>query len=213
MTDDATLRSSKPERRRRKDFRPAEILDAAFREFAEKGFRGTRLEDVAARAGVVKGTIYLYYANKTALFEAAVRSRMLPMVDRVQAMAERHDGSAADMLRFMFRMIYERLSDPDVRTVLRILIADGQDFPELLKFYHAMFVSKMIGVLGAVIKRGVERGEFRATALGEVPQVVMAPALMGAIWQMTFAPYQPATLDQFMSAHAELVLDGLLKRD
>lgn len=213
MSGEATLRANKPERRRRKDARPAEILDAAFREFAEKGFRGTRLEDVAARAGVVKGTIYLYYENKTALFEAAVRSRMLPMVDRVQAMAERHDGSAADMLRFMLRMIYERLSDPDVRTVIRILIADGPEFPELLKFYHGMFVSKMVRVLGAVIERGVARGEFRASAVRDVPQVVMAPALMGAIWQMTFAPYQPASLEEFMAAHAELVLNGLAKRD
>lgn len=212
MADGTSLNQRKAQRRRRKDARPAELLDAAFQEFAEKGFRGTRLEDVAARAGVVKGTIYLYYENKTALFEAAVRSRMLPVVDQVQEHVLRHDGPAEGLLRFMIEMIYSRLANPEVRTLIRILVADGPAFPDLLAFYHRVFVSKMVGMLEAIVRRGVERGEFQASAIGQVPQVVMGPALMGAFWQMTFAPYQPAPLDQFMAAHLELVLDGLRKR-
>ncbi len=212
MADDTSLNTRKEPRRRRKDARPAEILDAAFHEFADKGFRATRLEDVAARAGVVKGTIYLYYANKTALFEAAVRSRMLPVVDQVQGEVLRHDGSAEALLHVMIRMIYARLANPEVRTLIRILIADGPAFPDLLAFYHRVFVSKMVGMLDAVVQRGVQRGEFQVRAVEQVPQVLMAPALMGAFWQMTFEPYQPASLDQFMKAHVELVLDGLRKR-
>lgn len=211
--DDASIERKPPAHRRRKDARPAEILAAAFHEFAEKGFRGTRLEDVAARAGVVKGTIYLYYESKTALFEAAVRSRMLPVVGQAQVLAHQHDGATEDLLRFMLHIIYRRLADPDVRTLIRILVADGPAFPNLLEFYHREFVSKMVALLGAVVRRGIDRGEFRGGAFADVPQVVMGPGLMAAFWQMTFAPYQPVTLDAFMVAHIDLVLNGLRPRD
>lgn len=207
-----SLNDRKRPRHRRKDARPAEILDAAFQEFAEKGFRATRLEDVAARAGVVKGTIYLYYDNKTALFEAAVRSRILPVVGLVQEHVFRHDGPAEDLLRFVIETIYARLANPEVRTLIRVLVADGPDFPDLLAFYHQVFVSKMITMLQAIIERGAERGEFVPGAIEHVPQVVMGPALMGAFWQITFAPYQPASLEQFKAAHLRLVLEGLRKR-
>lgn len=200
-------------RRRRKDARPAELLDAAFREFAEKGFRGTRLEDVAARAGVVKGTIYLYYGSKQELFEAAVRSRMLPVIGQVQGLATDHEGPVENLLRFVIETLYLRLADPDVRTLIRILIVDGPEFPDLLAFYHREFVAKMVGVLGALVRQGIERGEFRNGAFAEVPQVVMAPGLMAAFWQMTFAPHQPVSFDQFRAAHVDLVLGGLRRRD
>ena len=191
--------------RPRKDERPAELLEASFLEFAEKGFLATRLDDVAARAGVAKGTVYLYYDSKEALFEAAVRSRMLPVVAQVGTLSQQHDGPTVDLLRLIVRVMYARLRDPSVRTLLRILIADGQRFPNLIAFYHREVLSKLTSVLKIIIARGVTRGEFRQGALTDLPEVLVSPGIMGAIWQMTFATEEDIPLERFMAAHLDLI--------
>lgn len=197
--------------RPRKDERPAEILEASFLEFAEKGFLATRLDDVATRAGVAKGTVYLYYDSKEALFEAAVRSRMLPVVAQVGTLSQQHDGPTVDLLRLIVRVMYARLSDPSVRTLLRILIADGQRFPNLIAFYHREVLSKLTGVLKTIVARGVTRGEFRQGALTDLPEVLVAPGIMGAIWQMTFSAEEEIPLERFMAAHLDLIERALQK--
>ncbi len=191
--------------RPRKDERPAEILEAGFREFADKGFLATRLDDVAARAGVAKGTVYLYYESKEALFEAAVRSRVMPVVAQVGTLADAHDGPTIELLRLIVRTMYVRLADPEVRTLMRILIADGQRFPGLIKFYHREVLSKLTAVLNALIQRGVSRGEYRKGALTDLPEVLVAPGVMGAIWQMTFASEEEISLERFLEAHLDLI--------
>jgi AcrR family transcriptional regulator len=197
--------------RPRKDERPDEILEAAFVEFADKGFLATRLDDVATRAGVAKGTVYLYYDSKEALFQAAVRSRMLPVVAQVGMLSQQHDGPTVDLLRVIVRVMYGRLSDPTVRTLMRILIADGQRFPDLIAFYHREVLSKLKGALQAIVARGVVRGEFRKGALTDLPEVLVSPGLMGAIWQMTFAAEEDIPLERFMAAHLDLIERSLHK--
>ena len=191
--------------RPRKDERPGEILEASFLEFAEKGFLATRLDDVAARAGVAKGTVYLYYDSKEALFEAAVRSRLLPVVDQIGRLSQQYDGTVVDLLRMIVRVMYGRLADPTVRTLMRIVIADGQRFPDLIAFYHREVLSKLTGILKTVVARGVARGEFRQGALTDLPEVLVAPGIMGAIWQMTFAAEENIPLERFMAAHLDLI--------
>ena len=191
--------------RPRKDERPAEILRAGFQEFAEKGFLATRLEDVAARAGVAKGTVYLYYESKEALFEAAVRARVSPVVAQVGLLSDTHDGATIDLLKLILRSMYSMMADPEARTLLRIMIADGQRFPALITFYHGEVLSRMRQVLGALIERGVARGEFREGALTDLPEVLIAPGIMGAIWQMTFASEEPIPLERFLAAHLDLI--------
>lgn len=199
-------------RRRRKDARPAELLEAGFAEFAEKGFLATRLEDVAARAGVAKGTIYLYYPSKEALFEAAVRSRIVPLLGEVDEVVETYEGSTPDLFRLVLTAVYRKIADSDVRTLMRIMIAEGDKFPSLLTFYHREFLSKAEGMMRRVVERGIARGEFQPSDATGLPIVVMAPAIMAGIWQMTFARVQPIPLEEFMRAHADLALNGLTKR-
>lgn len=185
-------------------------MAAAFVEFADKGFMATRLDDVATRAGVVKGTIYRYYENKDALFEAAVRARILPLLDEAGALVAQFPGSSAELMRLVLKAIYARIADPDARTLLRIMIAEGPKFPALLAFYHREFLSKAIALVQSVIDTGIARGEFRKSAATDLPLVFMAPGLLAAIWQMTFATFHPATLAQFEAAHADLILGALL---
>lgn len=206
-------RKPPPRRRlRRKDARPGEILDAAFAEFAEKGFLATRLDDVAIRAGVAKGTIYLYYPNKEALFEAAVRSRILPILGTVGGVIETFDGPSDELLRRLIGVFYGKLADPDVRTIMRIMIGEGHMFPALVEFYHREFMSKAVALMKGVLARGIERGEFAPSAVLDTPEVIMGPGILAAIWQMVFAPHRPIPLAEFERAHVALVLDGLMAR-
>lgn len=199
-------------RRRRKTARPAEILAAGFAEFAEKGFMAARLEDVALRAGIAKGTIYLYYDSKQELFEAAVRARILPALGEATARIDEFEGPTGDLLRLVLRTFYARIGEPEVRTLLRIMIGEGHRFPDLLAFYHREFITRIVGLLRRVVDRGIARGEFHPGVATETPIVLMAPAIMGAIWQMTFASIQPVPLSAFEAAHADLLVSYLESR-
>lgn len=196
-------------RQRRKEARPAELLAAGFVEFADKGFLATRLEDVAERAGVAKGTIYLYFPSKEALFEAAVRARILPLVGELGELVDGFAGSTQDLLRLVLAAAYRRIADPDARTLLRIMIAEGHRFPRLVEFYHREFLSKVQALLARVLERGVARGEFNESAATRIPVVLMAPAIVAGIWQMTFAALDPIPLERFMEAHLALLIEGL----
>lgn len=196
-------------RRRRKDARPAEIIEAGLAEFAENGFAATRLEDVAARAGVVKGTIYRYFENKEALFRAAVHSRVVPALDEVDGLIDGFPGSSEALLTSILGTLYRRLVAGDLPLLIKIIVAEGARFPDIPAYYHEVTVSKAQRILGRVVARGVASGEFRAGAVADLPLVLMGPALMAALWRTTFEPIQPIPLDQFLAAHVELVLRGL----
>jgi AcrR family transcriptional regulator len=199
-------------RRRRKDARPAEIIDAGLLEFAEHGFAGTRLEDVAARAGIAKGTIYRYFESKEALFEAAVLSRLTPVIDGVEAMVDAFPGSSADLLRLMLARIYQEILGSDVPVLIRIIISEGARFPAISEAYHRRIVAKGKALLGRIVARGVARGEFRAGAATELPIVAMAPAIMAAVWRMTFDRFESIAPERFLAAHHDLNQHGLLER-
>jgi AcrR family transcriptional regulator len=147
-------------RRRRKDARPGELIEAGLLEFAEKGFAAARKEDVATRAGVAKGTIYLYFVNKEALFMAAVRSKILPVVENVQEIVGNFPGNTESLLRVVVRTMYDRLVSTDARVLLRILISEGPRFPALLEFYHTNLIQVSKGLIRKILQRGVERESF-----------------------------------------------------
>ena len=195
--------------RPRRRGRDAEILNAGFQEFAEKGFDGARLDEVAARAGIAKGTLYLYYESKEALFEAAVRSRISPILGKVTRLVDFYPGPTRFLLRMIFRVMYRQIEKGDMRTVMRIMIAEGERFPSLTEFYYREFISNIMQVLEKIIERGVQRGELRDGAATRLPMVVIAPGIMASIWQMTFQPYRPIELNDFLEAHVDLVMHGI----
>jgi AcrR family transcriptional regulator len=213
MTDQSvveTASAARPPRQRRKEARPAEIIEAGLVEFAGKGFAGTRLEDVAARAGIAKGTIYRYFESKEALFEAALLSRVTPVLDGVDGLIEAFPGSSADLLRLAITRIHTEIVASDVRVLMRIIIAEGGRFPAISEAYYRGSIAKGRALLGRIVARGVARGEFRAGAASDLPMVAMAPALMAAIWGMTFQPFDPVPAERFLEAHLDLVLHGLI---
>lgn len=201
-----------PRRQRRKEERPSEILEASLEVFGEKGFHASRIDDVAERAGIAKGTVYLYFDSKEALFEAAVRERFGDRAAELEALIERYDGPSDRLIVTIVEGMYETLANPKIRTILRIMLGEGGNFPSLTAFYHREVILRMRGILTRVVARGVARGEFDASAATALPMVIMAPGLMGMMWQILFSTVEDVPLERFKAAHLALVLDGLRAR-
>jgi AcrR family transcriptional regulator len=189
-----------------------DIIAAALEEFFQQGFAAARLDAIAERAGIGKGTIYLYFDSKEALFEAAVRSIVAPIFAQVERASIAPQGSASDMLRMLIRTFYERIVGTERRRILRLLIAEGPRFPRLVSFYHGEVVSRGMAGLQGILRYGVARGEFRADLPIDYPQVIVGPALVGAIWQLLFNELEPLDLEGLCNAHIDVILNGLVAR-
>jgi AcrR family transcriptional regulator len=200
-------------RRRRKAERPQEILEAAFVEFSRNGYAMTTLDQIAEGAGVTKGTIYVYFENKEHLFISMVREVTKAALDTVHEMLETHEGTTADLLRAQFSFIYQHIvEDRRRREVLRMLIAEAPRFPELADRYHQEILRPCLDMLRQAIRRGMDRGEFRNSAIIDLPQIVIAPIALVDIWMMMFDDRQPLDMKAYFNAHLDLVLNGLLAK-
>jgi AcrR family transcriptional regulator len=204
--------SATPGGKEQKNERVREILAAALEEFFQQGFAAARLDAIAERAGIGKGTVYLYFDSKETLFEEAVRSVILPVIDHIESVALAPQGSAEMLLRAMITTFYRKVVATERRRLLRLLIAEGPRFPRLVSFYHAEVLTRAIAAIRHVLRYGVERGEFAADAAIEYPQAIMGPALVGAIWKLLFDDIEPIDLERLCSAHLEIVLRGLIAR-
>jgi AcrR family transcriptional regulator len=209
MTD--VLETHTETRRRRKAERPHEILEAAFLEFSRNGYAMTKLDAIAERAGVTKGTIYVYFENKEHLFISMVRELMKVTLDTVHDMFERHEGSTADLLKAQFSFIYENIvEDRRRREVVRMLIAEAPRFPALADRYHDEIHQPCMEMLQQAIQRGMDRGEIKRSAITECALVIVAPMALIDVWMMMFEDRQPIDLKAYFNAHLDLVLKGLL---
>lgn len=208
MPREHTQSALKSRRSRRKDERPHEILKAALEVFTTHGYAATRLDDVAERAGIAKGTIYLYFTSKEELFVEVVRRSILPHFETIEAIAE-ESGTAEEILRRQLQTIYQKLVSTEVRYIPRLIIGEGTRFPELAEFYHREIISRCHRTLRGVIKRGVARGEFRKSALKWQTQAILSPALSAAIWLLLFNRFAPLALDAYFQTHIDLLMHGL----
>jgi AcrR family transcriptional regulator len=209
---DVTVTRAEP-RRRRKAERPHEILEAAFAEFSRNGYATTTLEQIAERAGVTKGTIYVYFESKEQLFITMVRGLMKVTLDILQEMLETHQGSTADLLRAQFSFIYQHIvEDRRRREMARLLIAEASRFPALTDRYQEEVHRPCMEFLEKTIQRGLDRGEFRASAVTECPLVIIAPIALVDTWIMMFDDRHPLDLKTYFDAHIELVIRGLLAK-
>jgi AcrR family transcriptional regulator len=199
-------------RAERKARRPREILEAAFEEFTTKGYAATRVEDVAARLGVTKGTIYLYFPTKDALFEAMHRRMSAPFSD-VLAAAGTVKGHSSERLRALLLLAYEKVAnDRKTRELLRLALAEGARFPDIVDRHYDEFIAPLFGAVGALVEQGVASGEFRQGAAASMPDVVVSSVLHITVWRLLFADRRSLNEPAFIEAHVDLVLEGLLRR-
>lgn len=201
--------ASPPRGRRRKSARPDEILAAAIAEFYDHGYGATRITDIARRANVAKGTVYLYYDTKQAIFEAAMNSVVAPTLDQIETLLDSFDGPTDALLEMMIRKVYQNIVQSDARVTLRIIIGEGHLFPELRQYHYDKMLRQGVAIMQRVLNRGIERGDFRAGPSRAEPRVIMAPAIVAGIWLMCFDEFDPIDLDRYIAAHLDLVLNGL----
>jgi AcrR family transcriptional regulator len=184
--------------------RRAAIVAAAFDEFIARGFAATRLDDVARRAGVAKGTIYLHFKDKEALFEELVRTAIVPLISRL-APPVPPPGSVREALeRFAFTFIQE-VATTRRGDLVRLIVAEGPRFPAIADFYYREVVSRGLAVMRSLIELGIARGEIRQPALANYPQIVVAPAMIAVIWKSLFERHAPLDAMAMLRVHLDLI--------
>lgn len=179
---------NKPRWERRKDARPQELLAAALDQFVERGYAATRLEDVAKRAGVSKGTLYLYFTNKEELFKAVVRGTIVEVIGEAEQDAADFEGHSAALMRELLMRWWSQCCSSQLAGITKLMFAEGNNFPELAHFYNEEVVARGTGLIRSVLVRGIERGEFRAVDPDVMTPVLVAPVMMLMMWTQSFMP-------------------------
>ncbi|HKJ73274.1 MAG TPA: TetR/AcrR family transcriptional regulator [Alphaproteobacteria bacterium] len=201
-------------RKRQKEQRPGQILEAAFTEFSEKGYAGARVVDVARRVGVTKGTVYFYFPTKADLFKAVVRTHLNPILERIEGLsAEDPAETATNLLRRQIKAGYaEFVRSPQAVEFLRLMVIEGSRVPEIVDFYVNDLMGHGYQSIIDVLERGVKNGEFRANVLEKFaafPNIILSPAMQINMMQLMVGDRANIDIDQYMEAHIDLVLNGL----
>lgn len=201
-----------PKFRRRKADRPAEIVQAALAVFAEKGFAAAKLEDIAKRAGVSKGAIYLYFETKEDVFRAVVSQAIAPNVGAVRAMAAAHPGPLADLLRGVTGHIAGVISQTPLGGVLKMVVGEARNFPEIARVWHDELVSQALGAISDAIAAAQARGEVKPGDPRIYALQLISPLLVAVLWRETFVPVgaPPFDLPAVMAQHIDTLLCGML---
>ncbi|MET3663903.1 TetR/AcrR family transcriptional regulator [Caulobacter sp. 1776] len=208
------MQAGSPKWRRRSEARPGEIVQAALEVFAEKGFAAAKLDEIAAKAGVSKGALYLYFETKEDIFRAVVREAVAPNLDMVEAVLAREEPPFPDLMRGMFEHLSQVIETTRLGAVAKLVIGESRNFPELARVWHDEIVSRALTALSKALARAQMRGEVRTGDPRLQAFSLMGPILMGVIWQETFTPVGAPALNLriLILQHADTVLSGLKPR-
>jgi AcrR family transcriptional regulator len=201
----------KPRWQRRKDARPEEIVAAALEVFVERGFAAAKLEDVARRAGVTKGTIYLYFENKEALFKAVIRETIVPVIAKGEAVAQAFTGSARELFEKLVREYWRLVGETALAGIPKLMMAEAGNFPALARFYYQEVAVRGQRLMASVLERGIKAGEFRPVDLAVASKLAMAPLMHAVIARRAFAACMPEGFDvgNYLDTHIDLYLHGI----
>jgi AcrR family transcriptional regulator len=204
--------SESPRWERRKDARPAELLTAALELFTERGYAATRLDDVARRAGVSKGTVYLYYSSKEELFKAVIREGLVPVLERGEKMVAEHRGNTEDLIRSLIFGWWESIGSTPYAGITKLMISECRNFPELGGFYVEEVITRGHKLVRKALQRGVDSGELRAVDSEYATRLVFAPLVLQVVWRYSFDFCGAGRLDAdtYIEQHLDILLRGLL---
>ncbi len=200
-----------PKWRRRKTARPGEIVAAALAVFAEKGFAAARLDDIAARAGVSKGALYLYFETKTDLFRAVVREAVAPEMEGARQGLLAFDGPFPILVEALFARIAAVIGKGQVGAVAKMVIGESRNFPDLARVWHEAVVSRVLGAMVSVIERAQARGEVRAGDPRLFAIQLVSPVAVSALWAEVFVPVgaEPVAVEALLAQHARTMARGM----
>ena len=203
-------------RERRKEARPGELLEAALDLFVEKGFAATRVDEVAARAGVSKGTLFLYFPSKEELFKAVVRQNIAGRFEEWRDELDSFVGTTSDLLRYCYQVWWERIGATKASGITKLMFSEAQNFPEITEFYQQEVILPGQMLIRRIIERGIARGEFRPVPLDYIVHVVLAPMIFLMMWKHSVGACIPDSLglkpERYIEAQIDNVLHGLLVR-
>jgi TetR/AcrR family transcriptional regulator len=203
-------------RERRKEARPGELLDAALALFVEKGFAATRVEEVAARAGVSKGTLFLYFPSKEELFKAVVRESIGGRFGEWNEELEQFEGDSAALLHYCMNSWWERIGMTAASGITKLVMSEAGSFPEIAAFYQQEVVTPGHDLLRRILQRGIDRGEFHIPHIENAVYSLIAPMIFLLMWKHSMAPCCPAAeqIDPpaFLESQVSLLLQGMLVR-
>lgn len=190
--------------------RREDILAAAMEEFAARGFAAARMEDIASRLGLSKAALYLQFETKEALFRALIESLVTDTLPQVLPQMG-PETSAAEVLKIFIPTAMRRIAGGQIAFVPRLIIGEGNRFPELTRTYHDIAVSRIMGLIEQLIRYGIARGEFRAVDAHHAARSIAGGVLITALWRTVFEPVgaEPLDLEAMAAAHLDLVLGGL----
>lgn len=196
---------------RRKDARPQEIIDAALTLFTQRGFAATKLDEVAKLAGVTKGTVYLYFDSKEELFFSAIREMVVPMLELGESRVASFEGSATELLKALTHSWVEKLLERKGVCLTKVMLSDGNQYPEIAAFYHQEVVLRGRRLFASVLDKGVASGEFRPMDTMLAARNLIAPILLYHIWLHSFAAFESSDMTprDYVDFHLNLQLNGL----
>lgn len=198
-------------RERRKEARPVELLDAALTLFVEKGYAATKVEEVALKAGVSKGTLFLYFATKEELFKAVIRSNLADHFPGWNQEFESFQGSTAEMLAYAMQSWWERIGNTRASGITKLVSSEGSNFPEVVEFYEAEVLRPGRNLFKAILQRGIDRGEFRAMDTDTAVYSLVSTVFFLSMWRHSLSPCDSSsTLDPqaFMQSHVDALIHG-----
>ena len=202
-----------PKRERRKESRPGELLDAALDLCVEKGFSATRVEEVAAKAGVSKGTLFLYFPSKEDLFKAVVRENIAKQFPTWNKEFNQFEGTSADMLRYAMTSWWERIGQTRASGITKLVMSEAQNFPEIAHFYQDEVIKPGNALIHRILDRGVASGEFRQLDTEQTVHAVVAPMIFLMMWKHSMgacaASAQIMNPEQFIHMQVDLLLYGM----
>ena len=200
---------SQSRRALQKEAKRTALVDAALAVFSRVGFAAAKMDDVAEEAGVSKGTVYLYFDSKENLFEEMVKAKMSPVLSEVAAMLAQPELTATERLKAHLKFFYTKVLNGDRRQIMRLILAEGPNFPHLAEFYYANVLSRGQAMINAILNEGIQSGEFRDMNRIGLSQNIVAGALVAGIWKLVFEPFESIELDAFFETHVDLILNGL----
>jgi TetR/AcrR family transcriptional regulator len=202
-----------PKRERRKEARPGELVKAALDLFVEKGFAATRVDEVAARAGVSKGTLFLYFESKEDLFKAVIRDNIANLFPAWNEEFKTFEGSSAEMLHYAMDLWWLNVGNTPASGIVKLVISEAQNFPEIAAFYQKEVVEPGTGLLQSILQRGVERGEFRHMDTNKSVFSIIAPMIFLMMWKHSMGACAASAniIDpkEFIHMHVDLLLNGM----
>lgn len=212
MSELASTNSELCRWRRRKEDRPAEILAAALKMFSLKGYAATKLDVVAKEAGVSKGTLYLYFESKEALFKAVVTEFVLPQIEKAEAQAEQFTGSIEELMFTLLEQWRVNVLETELSGIPKMMVSEAANFPELATFYLDNVIKRTRQFVSNLIKLGIERNEFRECDSEHAARLFLSPMVFSAIWQHSLAPFDNEyDVNEYLTLHLGIFLRGIKK--